>query len=266
MTLRSRLAVEYARFERGSDALFGPGALRIVVRRTTVGVVMASLLLTIGTASADWFVRDTQAINKLTEISQRIGGSPDNVNQNLDDLHEQDKVQGGLYTDPSQNDTKSKLAESPDHSDANTVGTRRCPTTLSTQQKTVCDAIVQLEKDRYKYLQDMRELSLKREQELKAIYDERRNIQAWEHGKLDSNTNRLLALIALQRIDELNLQMAMSTYDERLRDRKEEQTSIAQGMMDPKKREGNLGSEILNGTAQAAVLQGALAIARQRDR
>ena len=266
MTLRSRLAVEYSRFKRGSDALFGPGAVRVVTRRMSVGLAVGALVLTVGTTSAAWLVRDTDAINKLSEISERIGGSPENVNKNLDDLHEQDKVQGGLPADPNQDDTKSKLADSPEHADDATVADRRCPASLSPEQKTVCTAIVQIEKDRYKYLRDMRELSLRREQELRAIYEERRNIQAWEHGKLDSNTNRLLSLIALQRIDELNLQMAMATYDERLRERKDKQTSLAQGMMDPKKREGSLADSILSGTAQQLVLQTALNAARHRER
>lgn len=266
-------------FKRNADAMFGANAARAVGRALLVVVGTGALVLTVGTASADWMVKDQTAIQVLRDIKAALGTNPDDVNQNLDDLREQQRVQGDLYDPGRDEDTKSRLAEAPDHSDASQVGQRRCGGKLTAEQKSVCDAIVELEQGRYRFLQDMRALSLRREEELRSIYEERRDIGEWEHGKLDSNTNRLLTLMAHQRMDQLNLEMGLATFDERLRARRDEQTAIAHGLMDPSRKsgaapgvggpgggDGGPGGAVGGAIGQQAVLAAALQVARQRER
>lgn len=253
-----------AQFSAAADRMFGPGTLRVLGRRSLLVLGGASVLLGIGTASAEWWVRDQEARKTLTEISGRIGSGPDNVNKNLDELHLQQKVQGDKYDPHADEDSKSKVAAAPDHSNKATLQQTRCGGKMSAEQKTICDAIVKLEEERYTYLQDMRTLSVKREDELKRIAQERESIGEWDQGKLQSNTNRLLALMAHQRIDQMNLEMGLATFDDRIRVRKEEQTAVAEGLMDPTKK--NLIGQVINGGAQLAVLKGALTVAAQRER
>lgn len=247
-----------------ADHTFGVGMLRVFFRRTAVlGASLATVLL-MGSASAEWLVQDRQARQRLASINDRIGGG-DTVNKNLDDLRLQQRVQGEVYNPTASEETKSKLAEAPAHQTKEAAQQARCAgKKVSPEQRNICNAIVELEFKRYQYLQDMRALSLRREQELSRIYEERKAIGEWEMGRLQSNTNRLLALIAHQRIDQLNLEMALATFDERLRLRKQEQNSVAQGMMDPQKK--NLTEQVIGGAAQVAVLKGALAVASQRKR
>jgi hypothetical protein len=132
----------------------------------------------------------------------------------------------------------------------------------------VCEQIVQLEEDRYKYLQDMKTISEKRATDLKAITDERNGIGEEEYGKLQSNTNRLLALLAHQRIDQLNMDMAMATFDERIRERREQLNYLGAGALNPRnKTESGIDwGSIGGGAIQTATLEAALQVARERDR
>ena len=256
----SRLAA----FSQAADRMFGAGTMRSLGRRSLLVLGIASVILGIGTASAEWWVRDQEARTTLTEISKRIGDGPENVNKNIDDLRVQQKVQGEKYDPHKDEETKSKVAAAPDHANKATLQQSRCGGKMSAEQKAICDAIVKLEEERYTFLQDMRKLSVKREDELKRISQERDSIGEWDQGKLQSNTNRLLALMAHQRIDQMNLEMGLATFDDRVRVRKEQQTSVAEGLMDPRKK--TLGSQIINGGAQLAVLKGALTVAAQRER
>lgn len=272
----SSLAVHFAELKRGADALFGPGAARDVGRVLLLVFGGATTLLAVGTASADWMVKDQTAINVLENIRDAVGTKNENVNKNLDEIHKQQRVQGTVYNPEKDEETKTKRADAPDHGDQASVGQRRCGGKLSAEQKNVCEAIVTLEQERYRFLQDMRKLSITREKELRSIYEERNGIGEWEHGKLDSNTNRLLALMAHQRLDQMNLEMGLATFDERLRARRDEQTSLAQGLMDPSKKSGgpggggggggDAGTGVGAAIGQQAILAAALQVARQRER
>ena len=217
-------------------------------------------LLVAGSASAEWKVSDQK-------VRDRIGEG--NVNQKLDQIYKQHQIKGDRYNPEASEESKSKLAEAPEFDQKDTIKDRRCGNEKTpAEQKTVCEAIVKMEEERYKYLQDVRTLSEKRAQELQKIYQERSGIGANDVGKLQSNTNRLLMLLTQQRIDELNLQMAMDTFDERLRERKEQQNYLADVALDPtkKKSTGFDVGPIVSGATQVATLHAALALARKRER
>lgn len=258
-TDQARSRVNRSDFSRRAEQMFGKDALRTVGRRSIVAFGLTIATIAIGTASAEWWVQDREARTTLKDIKTAIGTSPDNVNQNLDDLHEQQKVQGDVYDPAKDDDTKSKVAEAPDHQDKATSEARACGGKMPDDQKAVCRDIVKLENDRYTYIQDMRKLSIARENELQRIMQERESIGEWEYGKLQSNTNRLLALMAHQRIDQLNMQNAMTTYDDRLRNRKSKQTQLAEEKMDPSN--SGIAGQIINAGAQLATLKAALAVA-----
>ncbi len=217
-------------------------------------------LLVAGSASAEWKVADDT-------VRERIGEG--NVNEKLDQIYKQHQIKGTKYNPEASEESKSKLAEAPEFDQQATIKDRRCGNEKTpADQKAVCEAIVKMEEDRYKYLQDVRKLSEKRAQELQRIYQERDGIQADDVGKLQSNTNRLLMLLTQQRIDELNLQMAMNTFDERVRERKEQQNYLADVALDPTKKKStgfDIGP-IVSGVTQVATLHAALEVARSRDR
>lgn len=217
-------------------------------------------LFVAGNASADWRVSDK-------EVQERLGKG--DVNKKLDQIYKQHQIKGAKYNPEASEEGKSKLAEAPEFDKKATIKDRRCGNDkMPKDQKPVCEAIVKLEEDRYKYLQDVRKLSIARAQELQKIYQERDSIGADDVGKLQSNTNRLLMLLTQQRIDELNLQMAMNTFDERLRERQDHQNYLADVALDPtkKKSEGFDLGPIISGATQVATLHVALDLARKRKR
>lgn len=243
-------------------------------RKSLLALGTACLLIT-GVASADWRVYDSRVETVLNDILDAIGTSPEDVNKNLDDLREQQKIAGETY-DPGKESTgangetvdssSSPRAEAPDMATKEDMVLKRCAF-ASESQMDACNRIVELEQGRYAYLQAMRTISEKREAELNAIYEERQGIDEYEQGKLQSNTNRLLALLTHQRIDELNLKMAMETFDSRIAERKEELSYQARAAMDPSKRvDGSLLEDFLGGAGQAVAFKQALNIAKQRDR
>lgn len=217
-------------------------------------------LLVAGSASAEWKVADDT-------VRKQIGEG--NVNKKLDQIYKQHQIKGTKYNPEASEESKSKLAEAPEFEQKATIKDRRCGNEKTpADQKAVCESIVKMEEERYKYLQDVRKLSEKRAQELQKIYQERDSIGADDVGKLQSNTNRLLMLLTQQRIDELNLQMAMNTFDERVRERKEQQNYLADVALDPTKKKStgfDIGP-IISGATQVATLHIALEAARKRER
>lgn len=263
-------------FARRFELTFGRIGLPRPGRKSLLALGMAGVLIT-GAASADWYVYDQRVESVLQEIRDRIGEKdPDTVTGHLDKLNNRFDVKGETYDPDKDDETKTKVAEAPDLESKDKAKSMRCGGEKTpAAQKTVCEAVVKLEEDRYKYLQDMKKISEKRAQDLKAITDERRNIGEDEYGKLESNTNRLLALIAHQRIDDLNLQMAMTTFDERLRERREQLNYEGAVAINPRNKTASGGlpggggidiGGLFNGAAQVATLEAALQVARQRDR
>lgn len=256
-------------FSQQFEATFGRVSMPRAGRKSLIALGMTGLLIT-GAASADWFVKDRDAIRVLEDIRDkniaRDGGS---VTQHMDKLNDRFDVKGDTYDPEKDDDTKTKLAEAPEYEDKDAIKSRRCGGEKTPdEQKTVCEQIVQLEEDRYKYLQDMKTISEKRATDLKAITDERNGIGEEEYGKLQSNTNRLLALLAHQRIDQLNMDMAMATFDERIRERREQLNYLGAGALNPRnKTESGIDwGSIGGGAIQTATLEAALQVARERDR
>ena len=240
-------------------------------RNTLIAIGLVGLL-TAGAASADWHVYDDNVEQVLQDIRDNyIAKDGDTVTGHLNALNNRFDVKGDTYDPEKDDETKTKVAEAPDFENIDAIKSKRCGSEKTPAgQKTVCEAIVKLEEDKYKYLQDMKKISEKRATELKAITDERKNIPEEEFGKLESNTNRLLALLTHQRIDELNLQMAMATYDERIRERREQLNYEGAKALNP--RNGTAGSTgidwggLFDGAVQAGTLEAALQVARERDR
>lgn len=264
MTKMSNLVLlnDLKSFSTSAEQVFGAGAFRTLGRSSLMSAGVLFAVLGIGTASAEWWVQDREARQTLKEISARTGNM-ENVNKNLDDLREQNRIQGEVYKPAKDEKTKSKVAEAPTHRNEATLAQQQCGGKMLADQKAVCDEIVAIDKAQYKYMQEMRELSVARENELQEIMREREQIGEYEYGKLQSNTNRLLALMAHQRIDQLNMENAQSTFDERKQNRQQQQNSLAEKAFNPSK--DPLGALVDVGV-KTAVLKGALQMAKARDR
>lgn len=130
---------------------------------------------------------------------------------------------------------------------------------VGTEQLHKCIAIVQTENRRYNATVKMLEDVEKRDEELKAALAEREDIKQDEKGKLESNTNRILAMQTQQQNDVQNASNLLSAYDATLRSLREDQIQTANLAL-----KGN--DSLLGGAIQGAALHAALEAARQRDR
>ena len=250
------------------------------LRRAVLLPLGALAALATGGASADWKVYDDDVERAVQEVRDRIGDARDGtVNGHLDRLNHRLDVKGEVYdpeaagTGADDRGNATRLADAPAFPDndalsgGGTIAGRRCGNAKTPDdQRAACEQIVRLEGERYQYLQAMRTISARRSAELKKIADERRTIAEDEFGKLESNTNRLLALLSQQRIDDLNLQMAMATYDQRIQERKDYSNYLAEVAMDPARKQGLDFNDLLGGYARSEILDAALQLAGERRR
>lgn len=272
-TSSNRSTKQGSRLAGNLEHTFGRIDARRLGRKSLLAVGVMALLVT-GAASADWRVYDQRVETVLNDIKTYIGANdPRSVNQNLDNLYKQQQLKDGKKYDPDTNKSVRAEVKDDDISAVDAAKGRRCGSEkIPQKQKPICEGIVDLEQARYKYLKDMTELSKKREEELKTIMTERGTLKDDDIGKLQSNTNRLLALLTHQRIDQVNLDMAMNLYDERIRDKREQLQYEGAVAMNPRNKTESAGpggfdwGGLFNGTAQVAALDLALAAAKSRDR
>lgn len=218
--------------------------------RTAMAVVMtAGLTISLG-AWADWAVNDKDAIEQLKKIQQAIGdkdGTVVNYQKNQSTVgkgdfpqNPQNGDQQGRYKDPdvtfkssdlSLTKTAAKLTSitmddatrcpqpmkpSTDGANGNAVTPNGGGEGIPDQQYKVCKDILETQKAQFKYNVMMSELADARYQRLKDIEQQRGQIQSLEAGKLQDNTNKMLALIALIQIDQQQQKAYNDAYNARV--------------------------------------------------
>lgn len=218
---------------------------------TAMAVVMtAGLTISVG-AWADWAVNDSKANDKLDLIQKAIGkqdGTVVNYQKNQSTVgkgdfspNAQNGDQQGRYKDP---DVKFKSTDVTLTANASAKLTSitmddstRCPEPtkpksdtpdggavtpssggdgIPEQQNKVCKDILETQKAQFKYNVMMSELADVRYQRLKDIEQQRGQIQPLEAGKLQDNTNKMLALIALIQIDQQQQKTYNDAYSARI--------------------------------------------------
>lgn len=228
--------------------------------------VCIGLLAACAPAFAQWEVTDA-------ETHTGIDNMKTDINNRLDKIYKQSNVNGQSFstTDkPSFSLQNGKAGQQSGDGDSklqkrsgDTVMNKRCRNEtgnpLNAQQLPICQDIVKHEDKLFNYLLDMLDLVKDRQEQLKAITEERANIKSGdenEYGQLQSNTNRLLALQAQQQIDAMNLRLTLDSYDRYINGRRLELADIA--------REGQRGpagltlSSVLSSAASLGVLKTAL--------
>ena len=87
---------------------------------------------------------------------------------------------------------------------------------MATQQKEGCELIQRTRNSQYNYMVAMYDITKKRLERLRKIEQERTEIKDTELGKLEDNTNKLIALKTLMDIDRQQMESAMFAYQTRL--------------------------------------------------
>lgn len=208
--------------------------VRAIGRKVLMGAMSASMLLSIS-ASADWRVYDDDANNKLAS-QNRIGRGD----------FEHAPAQGtqqGRFKDPPRAFT-SKEQDQP--SSVDMAEQERCPEPKppelpeipkitdrvrrlltpspgkpkdkgnADKQWALCKEIVETEKARFKYSLMMSELAEQRYARLHAIQSQRTRIDGEHVGELQSNTNKMLALLTLIQIDQQQQKAYGDAYTARI--------------------------------------------------
>lgn len=232
---------------------------RHALRRLLATVCVVISLSAVGNANAQWQVVDNDANRTLSEIKDRLGDG--NVNENLEKLHEQQQIGAHQSAGEQAKDPEEVLdKDKPMGTVMTDIGVdQRCPPTdaqgVAQQQWQLCQLIVQTELAQYKYSLKMYETAKQRYERLKAIQDERSNIGADEQGKLQDNSNKLLALLSLLEIDRQQQRSYMDAYAARLNYLKAARDTLTKQALSGNP---NAATSIIGGE----ILAGALALAR----
>lgn len=190
--------------------------------RTRRGLRLAAVAascIAIGGAQAAWQVNDSNSQKILSRIESNIGRG--DVNAKLDDIykaHEFDKStsSGKLEPEPSGD---GKL----DHGSVSPVvitAQERCPAEkasgLASKQSQICAELLKTETARYLYSLKMYALTKTRHERLAELEKQRSGLQSHEYGKLQANSNELLALMALMQLDRQQHAAYIAAYDARI--------------------------------------------------
>lgn len=216
-----------------------------------LGAIALALGLAAPIAHADWNVVDKDANDKLNDIKSKLG-----------DMYNQQRIGGyvklgDIVPDPD------KMVKKQDTSQ----GQEQCNSRPEKQQS-VCQEIIQTQNAQISYMATMYDYAKKRDEQLRAIQDERSKIGSDDLGKLEDNTNKLLALNTQLSIDRQQLLAAMYAFDTRLKYLQAQQTQMAQsatnGGSADKGNGAQLGGvnvgDIVGAVASGVVLKGALTV------
>jgi hypothetical protein len=103
---------------------------------------------------------------------------------------------------------------------------------ITDKQQPICEEIVKTRNAQMNYMVTMYKLAAQtRNGQLKQIQDERSRIKSSDYGKLEDNTNKLVAFQAQLQIDQQQTQTAMYAYETRLKYLLDLQNRSTHGML-----------------------------------
>ena len=211
--------------------------------RAAVAIALGIGLVSSLSASADWSVYDSRVEQQLKDVNKTLGSSKNGtVAGNLNNLRTigkgdfnkdtQDGEKQGKYKAPPLEIKQAPGVNQPSWdkpSLADLSEDTRCPApnggtvagaglgSMQSQQWQICKEIRDTERAQIKYNLMMSDLSGKRYERLKEIQDERQNFRnETDAGLLQSNTNKMLALVALIQIDQQQQKAYNEAYQARL--------------------------------------------------
>jgi hypothetical protein len=219
-------------------------------------------LLVLGSAQAEWRVSDQKARESLRSIDKRIGDG--NVNENLTNIYSQHQI------DKYKESEHIRKADEPDEildKDRPSIQVdigieERCPSpspkngVIGLQQHLLCQELVKTELAKYKYSLKMYEITKKRNSRLEEIEQERQGIMESQLGRLQDNSNKLLALLSRMEIDRQQQKTYMDAYEARLRYLTAARDTLTQQTMEGDRSVTSAVISLAAGAAMAAALNG----------
>lgn len=241
---------------------------RMIVR----SLAAAGIFIVCAPAFAQWHVTDTTTQTKIDTMK-------DNINERLEKIYKQSNVKGESFnTDEhktlslqssqsgqqsGQSSSDSKLEKRAEDVNSEKRCRDEANNPVNATQRPICQDIVKHENKLFNYLIDMLDLTEKRQEQLKAITQERSKIELGgenEYGQLQSNTNRLLALQAQQQIDAMNLRLTMDSYDRYITGKRAELADLARDAQ--RGPSGITVDSMLSSAASIGILKTALEASR----
>lgn len=233
---------------------------RIAPLATATSILLATLATP---AHAQWQVVDNDANRTLKDIHQDLSNT---IHKDLSTTLHQDlqkiytlggyKQLGDRAVDPDQ-----QLAEQTLEKD---IG--QCKNVADGQQQ-ICEEIVKTWNAQMNYMVAMYKLAAQtRNDQLKQIQDERSRLQSTDYGKLEDNTNKLIALQTQLQIDQQQTQTVMYAYETRLAYLRDLQSRTTDAILTNKDVDGgNPIKDLIGGAISAGVLKVALDAAQSPE-
>ncbi|RMH90990.1 hypothetical protein EBB59_08560 [Lysobacter pythonis] len=190
---------------------------------TVLGMTMALSL----SASAEWQVRDKEARSRLTEIrdSHKVE-SESGKNEIMKDPGE--LKMKGYDNEAITNLDKGQITASGFKSDSRCQDPGDKGGKTHQSQYKICQELVSTELAQYQYSLEMYERAKKRHEDLAKLEEERSGLKGYEdYGKLQANTNKMLALQTQLQIDHLQNKSYMDAYAARIQYLKAAEVKLA---------------------------------------
>ncbi|MBD8881535.1 hypothetical protein IHE49_13690 [Rhodanobacter sp. 7MK24] len=213
-------------------------------------------------AVSDQTVRNnTNSIKTNTSnISNQLGGSTssgstDTVNghlKNIDTLGAAPSNALSTVTAPDSAVNPDSMVSTPTDNSATA-----CNGVASGQQG-MCQNIIKAKVARFNYMKAMYDSTLKLQTALTNLQNARQQIGAEEFGKLQDNSNQILAIIAQLQIDRQQMESVNLAYLAYIDDQQNQQTQLAKSATEPSG--DSIISNIASQAIAGAVLQGALSV------
>jgi len=164
------------------------------------------------TAFAQWEVIDNKQIEENEKNTDKLKDKLDEIRKaNLVGAKDKDKASGDEVEKP-----KEELKKVDDSYGVSQCASSTSGTSVSSEQQKTCELIQRTRNSQYNYMVAMYDITAKRLERLRAIEKERQDIKPEEIGKLEDNTNKLIALKTLMDIDRQQTESAMFAYEKRL--------------------------------------------------
>lgn len=215
-------------------------------------------------AQGSWEVNDSQAGQYLEEIRNGLGkkGETDKgtANGKLNNMMTigSAKKSGDPAPEPTETMEKDKPSQV-----AKTLE-QRCPANSNATDQslkdlhTICEELVKTETAQYNYSLAMYDIFKKRKERLDEIENNRGNLSSSDQGKLQDNSNALLALMARMELDMNQYRFYMEAYAARTTYLKTVRDTVSNQVVNGKGKDNSMLGSIGREALGAGVLKGAL--------
>ncbi|CTP84330.1 hypothetical protein XTPLMG728_0520 [Xanthomonas translucens pv. poae] len=201
--------------------------MKISNRFRIVAAAFALCALLPATALAQWEVVDKDGNTKLDDANTKL----DNIRKD----HNLGKMPKEHASGEEVEKPKETLVKRQDDEGVSQCAKSTSGTSVSSEQQKTCEIITRTRNSQYNYMVAMYDITAKRLARLREIESERQNIKPEEIGKLEDNTNKLIALKTLMDIDRQQTEAAMFAYEKRLAFLNDVQSAGARAAMNGQK-------------------------------